>query len=462
MCPGCGAPVIAKHAPSGKLRPHFAHEADSACSTGTESALHLAAKQLIAERMAVFLPRLETEVRGRVFSLTERVCLEPVHRAGRLALDHVELEKKLDRTRPDLVVTADCQQILIEIAVTHFVDQLKLDELTRLGLPAVEFDLSDLRECTFQEIERCLFENSVSSKWLYHPAEPAARAAAQARLDELLAADELQWIADEQRRKYEREAEERAALERERGERARKQKRQAEATAEAQIEIERRAGDLAKAAKFKARGPEEKLNWVCRYMGASRTVLPDFVRIPVWSSSAISAPLQVWQASVFAALIHTATQTGAIDINVDSVRAWLSLRFDFNEHGGNPSEAVWCYLKGLSDLGLLGKRGKQEFVVTVSGWSSALEVATESKAPGKRPQVWAESWPNCEQSLNLARAFGEMYGKHALWERVAGLLPSNRDKESPIHTSLHYTATHGAHPELLRRFFLGAGFTKLA
>ena len=32
-CPGCGARLVAKHAPSGKVRPHFAHDKESDCAT---------------------------------------------------------------------------------------------------------------------------------------------------------------------------------------------------------------------------------------------------------------------------------------------------------------------------------------------------------------------------------------------------------------------------------------------
>lgn len=103
-CPGCGAALIAKHAPAGKVAPHFAHASGEGCSTGLESALHLAAKQLIADRKELYLPRLEPRVVKPGFNgrpVERRKLLRPETLA---VLIDVRLEESMGSIRPDLVV----------------------------------------------------------------------------------------------------------------------------------------------------------------------------------------------------------------------------------------------------------------------------------------------------------------------------------------------------------------------
>lgn len=62
-CPGCRQPVYAKHCMSGKRAPHFAHAPGSDCTTGVETALHLAAKQLIEARAVLAFPELIASIK---------------------------------------------------------------------------------------------------------------------------------------------------------------------------------------------------------------------------------------------------------------------------------------------------------------------------------------------------------------------------------------------------------------
>lgn len=219
-------------------------------------------------------------------------------------------------------------------------------------------------------------------------------------------------------------------------------------------------GDEVRAAAFKALSADEQLAKVCRYLGVDRKALPDFVKMPVRSAGAIAAPPHVWQTALFAGLVHPAMQKGVLRIDADMASEWMSLRFHAGARG-NPAVPIWDYLAGLAEIGVLSRRRRQEFLVTVAGWQMATQLAAESKAPGKQSQVWAETWPDAMQTMRLASAFGEVHGNRGLWERVAVLLPSVREREAPIQTSLHYTATLGANPDLLRRYFLSVGFTKL-
>jgi competence CoiA-like predicted nuclease len=61
ICPGCQHPLVAKQ---NAQTPHFAHAPGEDCNNGTETAIHLAAKQLIAERMEVSIPAVVLHLSG--------------------------------------------------------------------------------------------------------------------------------------------------------------------------------------------------------------------------------------------------------------------------------------------------------------------------------------------------------------------------------------------------------------
>jgi len=160
VCPGCRQAVYAKHCMSGKLAPHFAHAPGSDCATGFETALHLAAKQLIEAREVLVFPALLVSINvvdagGRTHAPSSELVA-----AGRRVLSNVVLEQIMGEIRPDVRVDAEgIGAVLIEVAVTHFVDEHKLARITQRGVAAVEIDLSMLRDTTFAALETALFDD---------------------------------------------------------------------------------------------------------------------------------------------------------------------------------------------------------------------------------------------------------------------------------------------------------------
>lgn len=62
ICPSCRSPLVA--AKGNINQPHFKHAVDSECEGGMESAVHLAAKQIIMERKQITLQQYAIEVVG--------------------------------------------------------------------------------------------------------------------------------------------------------------------------------------------------------------------------------------------------------------------------------------------------------------------------------------------------------------------------------------------------------------
>ena len=147
LCPHCKTQLIAKK--GAHRAKHFAHYKLADCNHGTETALHLMAKNIVMQTRKVFVPYVpKTEYdfsnRGKV-----------------VVFERVELEKQLSSgIRGDVVLYSGESCLNVEIKVTHEVDLNKTIELFNLGIPTIEVDLSDIQtNFTPDIIEQRLLDN---------------------------------------------------------------------------------------------------------------------------------------------------------------------------------------------------------------------------------------------------------------------------------------------------------------
>lgn len=144
LCPHCAGRLIAK---KGEHRAkHFAHYTVADCNHGTETALHLLAKSIIAQTRKVFVPYIPKNERD--FTNKGKV----------VSFQTAEIEKQLsDNIRGDVVLYSGETFLNVEIKVTHEVDEKKMIELFNLGIPTIEIDLSDVGlDFTPATIEQCI------------------------------------------------------------------------------------------------------------------------------------------------------------------------------------------------------------------------------------------------------------------------------------------------------------------
>lgn len=156
VCPNCKAQLVAR---KGNVRAkHFAHYRLADCNRGTETALHLMAKEIVAKSCKVFVPYVpQTEYD---FSTHGKL----------MVFESAILEKQLsDTVRGDVVLYTGMRFLNVEIKVTHEVDSRKLIELFNLGIPTIEVDLSDLNsDFTPELIEERLF-GGASTHLIFSP-----------------------------------------------------------------------------------------------------------------------------------------------------------------------------------------------------------------------------------------------------------------------------------------------------
>ena len=167
-CPECGEVVIARQ---GEIRQwHFAHVSGADCYGSAEGALHRAAKQLIVEEGRVLLPSLAVRQTVRLDDgRTGQGAVALPEEAA--VLTEPRLEVQLGVIRADVAAQHRDEPLLIEIAVTHFVDNVKRDNLSTLGIACVEIRLSPDPELlwTWDLLRQQVLLDSHNREWIFHP-----------------------------------------------------------------------------------------------------------------------------------------------------------------------------------------------------------------------------------------------------------------------------------------------------
>ncbi len=168
VCPSCGEKLVARKGEVNQW--HFAHNSNASCAYAEQTAVHLIAKDII-ETNGVFLPKVELikTVGDIPINQYDFIKRKDITKTGQwVVFDSVKLEKKIDNVIPDILAQYRGVIILIEIAVTHFIDKAKLEKLKQLGLPCLEIDANHLRYSNNLEndLKEFLLKSGSRRKWV--------------------------------------------------------------------------------------------------------------------------------------------------------------------------------------------------------------------------------------------------------------------------------------------------------
>ena len=200
-CPGCGARLVANHPKSENRRKYFSHHANSGCSTGYESALHRAAKRVLQDARRVLVPSIAATINLYDKETQADATVTKYIGEREILLESVEQEvREYSGFVPDIVAIVGGKPLLIEIAVTHLVDDEKLEKLKRLGYPVMEIYLEPENEVpSLEEIEKLVISTAHNRSWLVNPKRDHLNEVAKIEAEEKLEA--AKWRVLEQRRK---------------------------------------------------------------------------------------------------------------------------------------------------------------------------------------------------------------------------------------------------------------------
>ena len=187
VCAHCGKDLQACSL-EGKVSRYFRHdhggkkEAEhdwiSNCNpiTANETALHKMAKQIIAEEKRVLIPHKyislsEAGIDDLPEEINRRIPRFEFQKAMILHAEAVELEKRLETFSPDIILKTKRGELLVEIFVSHQVDNDKKMKAREYGSAMLEIDLREFAQTPISsdELRDILIGSTSNRRWVFYP-----------------------------------------------------------------------------------------------------------------------------------------------------------------------------------------------------------------------------------------------------------------------------------------------------
>lgn len=327
-CPGCGGALIAR---LGKQkRHHFGHHgATCNLAHAQQTALHMLAKEIIEQDKLFAFPGYSVSLEDIGWDDNHRVMYNmprslEYRKAYTAKCTSVTLEKKVSSFVPDIVVDIYGRTCLIEIAVTHFIDEAKQEKIDAVGLPVVEVDLSSFigQQITRSIIRDALVAQIENKKWLYNPLREEA----------------IEWAKAEYAKLYN------ATLEREEAERQKWLKRSQEKGKKEKIREKKREEtaflleDLFEPENYKYElqqlRSDAKFQMVLQNLHLREEIesgIPFFLDIPITGEMVFACDRRIWQAALFDKFIYyrKMDEDETVRIGMNKIQACMRDHMDF-------------------------------------------------------------------------------------------------------------------------------------
>lgn len=368
VCPACKS-ILQARLGTGKRVRYFAHSnSDCSADIAYETTLHYMAKEIYEKELRITLPRLDVHdesineidlyMYGNPYDLYERL-VEPIEvlKKQLYKFDYVVLEKRIDEIIPDVILIKGTHRLLVEIAVTHFIDDEKLTKIKALNLSTIEVDLSGFKDepISYEDLKRYLLHDTSLMRWIHNIRSEKA---------EIIIKERNQKILDAA---YDEMIEREKAKEKERLRLERLEKKNKELYKKIQLALE---PEKYRKRIYKLRDDREAFHFVAKQsFYIDHSVLPFFVDIPIQGEIAFYCDRRVWQSIIFDKFIY---DNKSDTVSISKIMNWL---FSDNKDilidrlysksvvvKGHKlslvSDAIKQYIKYLSELGFVEKTGR--------------------------------------------------------------------------------------------------------
>lgn len=188
ICPNCKMKLNARL--GNKNRHHFAHYNDN-CKNALETSLHLFAKEVLEKHKRIRLPKIEVvnyiyykkveDFGKHIYHLNfdeydikyldeDKYSKVILVKDIDLKFDSIEFEKRIDTIIPDIVIYYKGLRLIIEVGVTHFIDNKKEKKIRNLDISTLEINLSNIDYYNFdrKEIEDLIIDGLHNKNWVYN------------------------------------------------------------------------------------------------------------------------------------------------------------------------------------------------------------------------------------------------------------------------------------------------------
>lgn len=373
---------------------HFAHDG-LACATGAETALHLMAKQILADERSIQLPAVETSL-SAIDALGKLQTVSTIL-AGPANVKYgmVEVEVTRDNRRPDAVASGGDVKVehRIEVFVRHAVDSVKASELEALDCACYEICLNDVSvQTTIAELRDAVIAAPHRIRWISYPGLAAARRALAPKLKGLL--------DGAAQRKIEQDAHS-AAVYASLEEEDRQEK--ADWARQVREQKQKEQKRVRANASFRSASEEEKRAFLHSKLRLPAGPVPSILNKRVGGDTSFGVDRDLWQADIFRKCIFGGARR---ELALESVLDWMRLRYAISSEFPNAANiALWKYFSFLEDLGFVRHLGRQRFLVLrdTAPWLVAVAEVAGS-------WYWAPGAYSCThtelEEANIRGAFG--------------------------------------------------------
>ena len=320
ICPSCGGALIAR---MGKKKQwHFAHKGD-ACNIAAaqQTAIHMLAKEIIEDNKRLLFPGISVKRdkyldEFRDFRVKAGIPQSIEYRKPSvLVCDSVVLEKKISNIVPDIIITSKDHQCLIEVAVTHFVDEDKALKAREIGLPMMEIDLSDLydTDCSRRELTEAVLRNPDNRAWIYNPLNEKAEERAKDEFSKLIHDEEMKISREDQKANLREE-----------------KKRQKREAGQKHIKDTFSPKNYREAAASLCDDQKAFQHLKKLHFEAKRESFPFFLNIPISGEMIFPCDRRIWQSKLFDKFVYNRNSEGdnVPTVHLKRVQKWIK---DHNE-----------------------------------------------------------------------------------------------------------------------------------
>lgn len=348
VCPSCGERLQAK-LPKTKedFTPRFTHHNADTCDYATETAIHIKAKEIIENAMHMIIPSVVAEYR----SLKKEVSPE-----RKINFDSVVLESRLQDIIPDILAFKKEHPLIIEIKITHGIDDIKLKKIKSLGISAIEIDLSDM-DTNFDPdfLYNEIILSTENKYWVYNTvAENEKKNLKKEYLAMLKKQREEELKAEEERKRIEKQNEERK---------------------EEKLERVRQLFDENYQNKLKQEWGKEFDKdpiWInaAKWMDIKPQNIPEYINVEIPGEIVFGCDRRVWQAYIFFRYINNKVKMFKYNLYPISVkRIQMDIKADFKgrliydlvytkdikvyQDIPDLTDVIYSYLKILEKMGYL-------------------------------------------------------------------------------------------------------------
>ena len=315
ICPVCRKRLVAKLGPHNQW--HFAHDgAECNLVAAQQTALHMLAKEIIESSKKLRFPGISIKKDDYCNDIEDfRVQAEipssiEYRKASVVNCDSVSLEKKISSIVPDIMVTTKARKCLIEVAVTHFVDEQKEQKIKEIGLPLFEIDLSNLYNSEFsrEELAEEVLFNPSNRTWIFNPLFEAAK----------------MW-AKEQYTKIIQSAEEKVKRQDEKESVREKKKQQRREIGEKRIQDIFELDNYKKTVAALENEEEAAKQFKQLHMKTDIDKLPFLLNIPITGEMVFPCDRRIWQSALFDKFVFNRNSEGENKptVHIKRVQTWI-------------------------------------------------------------------------------------------------------------------------------------------